>query len=256
MRQGASNPKIFGSSYQPPSPKSPRRISQAWRPIIGLLVIISGILLIGRLPIFRIDTVELSGGGNDIVRQQLDDLIGQSLFSGSVSRLIEKTQAVTDVDNFTCRRGIPSVLRCQLTLKQPQIVWQSGSQSYFIDKDGVIFAPVSGDISKLLLIEDTKQQPITLGQNIVSAEIINTYQHLIALLAEKNLAASRLQLDESLYQVTAVIDRPSQPSIKGLFLMSNDLDSQVESVATVLAQKSGSVTERIDVRVPGYVYTK
>lgn len=256
MQRGARNPKIFGSSYQPPTPKSSAKLSKSWRPIIFLILIISGVLLLGRLPIFLIKSIEFSGDPSSELQGRLDGLMGYSLFSGAIARRSSEISNRPEVDKFVCHRGIPSVLRCRLTLKQPRIVWQSGTSQYFIDDTGVIFAAASGDLSKMVVIEDTKQQPITLGQNIVSTTIIGSYQALIDALAHNGLTVSRLKLDESLYQVTAVIDRPGKSSIQGLFLLANDIGSQVSSVVTVMIQKGDAVTERIDVRVPGYVYVK
>ena len=106
------------------------------------------------------------------------------------------------------------------------------------------------------MVEDTKLQPIKLGSVVASPEIINQYRQLVELLAGKQLPVKTLLLNESLYQVTAIIERPGKTSIQGLFLLSGDANAQVETVVAIISTKGDSITERLDVRVPGYVYTK
>ena len=108
----------------------------------------------------------------------------------------------------------------------------------------------------MLVVEDTQRQPIKLGSIVASPEIISQYRRLVELLATKQLTTKTLLLSESLYQVTAIIERAGNNPIQGLFLLSGDALSQVEALSGVLATKGDSITERIDVRVPGYVYTK
>ena len=127
---------------------------------------------------------------------------------------------------------------------------------YLVDNRGVLFAVRSVDDGEILVVEDTQRQPIKYGSVVASPEIIRQYKHLIELLGAKQITAKTLLLNESLYQVAAVIERPDKSPIQGLFLLSGDASAQVEALGAVLAAKSDSITERIDVRVPGYVYTK
>lgn len=256
MLRGSRNPKIFGSSYQPPIEKKPLKVGRSWRAIITVVVVVVLVVLIGRLPFFQIRSAELIGDSNEQIAQELTKLQGQSLFARSVGKFVSQTETMTSVESFSCRKGIPSSLRCTLLLRKPALIWQSGQAQYLVDKDGVIFAATSSEQPEKLVVEDTFQQPIELGKVIVSPEIVSMYQQLVTMFSEKQLLIKKLQLTESLYQVTAIIDRAGKNPIKALFLLTDNIKNQVDSVSTALAQKGDSISERIDVRVPGYVYTK
>ncbi|MCR4277846.1 MAG: hypothetical protein NUV80_04710 [Candidatus Berkelbacteria bacterium] len=257
MQRGARNPKLFGSSYVVPqsSGRGPR-LDKSWRAILLFIILVTIFLLLGRLPVWRLTTVELLGDKNEHISAELNGLLGQSIFSSSVSRLISKTHNNLEVADFVCRRGLPATLRCSLSLRTAEIIWKSGESLYSVDKRGVLFTAQPTDLSDLLVVEDTQRQPIKLGSVVASPEIISQYRRLIELLSTKQLTAKTLLLNESLYQVTAIIERPGKNPIQGLFLLSGDSSSQVEALSGVLATKGDSITERVDVRVPGYVYTK
>jgi cell division septal protein FtsQ len=208
------------------------------------------------LPVWRLKTVELLGDKNEQILQSLNNLLGQSIFSSSVSRSINKTRENLAVADFTCRRGLPATLRCTLTLRTSEVAWKTEGAVYLVDKHGVLFATQPSDQVQQLVIEDGAHQPVKLGSVVASPEIINQYKYLVELLTKKQLTVRTLLLSESLYQVTAVIERPGKNAIQGLFLLSGDAPAQVEALVAVLAAKGDSITERIDVRVPGYVYTK
>lgn len=257
MQRGARNPKLFGSSYVVAQSSANRpRLDKSWRAILLVIVLIATVLLLGRLPVWRLKTVELFGDKNEYISTELNGLLGQSIFSTSVSRLISKTRNNLEVADFVCRRGLPATLRCTLSLRRAEIVWKTGGSGYLVDKRGVLFVAQSTDLTDLLVVEDTQRQPIKIGSVVASPEIINQYRHLIELLSTKQLTAKTLLLNESLYQVTAIIERPGKNPIQGLFLLSGDASSQVEALSGVLTTKGDSITERIDVRVPGYIYTK
>lgn len=255
--RGARNPKLFGSSYVvPPSSTNRPRADRSWRAILFVVILIISVVLLGRLPIWRLKTVELLGDKNEHISAELNGLLGQSIFSSSISRAINKTRSDQQISDFACRRGLPATLRCALTLRVAELIWSTGGSRYFVDKYGVPFAAPVLEQSELLVVEDTQNLPTKLGSIVASPEMIKQYRRLVELLKTKQLPVKTLRLNESLYQVTAVIERPGKIPIQGLFLLSGDIDAQVESLYAILATKGDSINERIDVRVPGYVYTK
>lgn len=255
--RGARNPKLFGSSYVVPNSSGRQKgLDRSWRAIIIVVAIVVVVLLLGRLPVWRLRTIELLGDKNEAVTGELNHLMGQSIFSSSISRLVDKTRANLFVSDFFCRRGLPATLRCTLKLRRAEIIWKSDAINYQVDQRGILFAAQSNEPNELLVIEDTQKQPIKLGTVVASPEIINQYHRLVELLGAKQLTVKTLLLNESLYQVTALIDRPGKSSLQGLFLLSGDINNQVEALSAVIATKGDSITERIDVRVSGYVYIK
>jgi len=255
--RGARNPKLFGSSYAPPPRTSNQpHVDKSWRAIIVVVVVVVMVILLGQLPLWQIKTIELIGDKSDPIAEEVNKLLGQSIFSPSVSRLIKKNSTDLAVSSFDCRRGLPATLRCRILIRSAEIIWKSGETSYLIDQRGVVFATQSIIQPELLVVEDTKHQPITLGMALASSEIIGQYRSLVGLLGTKGLITKTFLLNESLFQVTALIERAGQTPIQGLFLLSGDVDNQVEALAATLATEGGNITERIDVRVPGYVYSK
>lgn len=257
MKRGSRNPKLFGSSYVVPTTSGRQKgLDRSWRAIIIVVAFVVAVLLLGRLPVWRLKTIELLGDKNEVVASELNQLLGQSIFSPTISRYVDKTRSNLSVGDFDCRRGLPATLRCTLTQRLAEIIWRTDATNYQVDKRGILFAAQSNEPNELLVIEDTQKQPVKLGSVVASPEIIKQYHRLVELLGAKQLTVKTLLLNESLYQVTAVIDRPGKSSIQGLFLLSGDINSQVEALAGVMAAKGDSITERIDLRVSGYVYTK
>lgn len=257
MKRGSRNPKLFGSSYVVPTSSGRQKgLDRSWRAIIIVVAFVVAVLLVGRLPVWRLKTIELLGDKNEAISGELNNLLGQSIFSSTISRFVDKTRGELFVSDFFCRRGLPATLRCTLSLRTAEIIWKSDTAHYQVDKRGILFAAQSNEPNELLVIEDTQKQPVKLGAVVASPEIINQYHRLVELLGTKQLTVKILLLNESLYQVTAVIERPGKSSVQGLFLLSGDINNQVEALSAVMATKGDSITERIDVRVSGYVYTK
>lgn len=257
MRHSRRTPKIFGSSYEVRQQENKQfSLNRSWRGIVIVVIIIVGVTMLGRLPIWRLTTVELKGDKDSIIATELDNLIGESIFSSAISRLIKRTQKNVAVSDFVCRRGLPNILRCTLTLRQAEMIWKTDGVEYLMDKHGVLFAIKSTNLPELLIVEDSQKQPVSFGSVVASAEIINQYYRLAELLKNKQLKIQIFLLNESLYQITVIIERAGKNPIQGLFILSGDINTQVEALAAVLAAKGDSITERIDVRVPGYVYTK
>lgn len=258
MVQTSRTPKLFGSSYQPPPSNSTSSGPSApWRAIIIIVLAAALVLLLGRLPIFRLKTVELLGDKNDTISTQSNNLLGQSIFSHAVTQFISETKSNITVSGFNCSRGIPNILRCTLKTRSASLVWESDGTDYLVDDTGTIFELGSlPPPPNTLVVVDTKKQVVHLGSVVGSPDMIKQYQHLTDLLNSKQLTVSKLLLDESLYQVSAAIERVGKPTIQASFLLSGDLNAQVEALSGALTQKGDSITERVDLRVPGYVFTK
>jgi len=227
-----------------------------WRAVIIFILIFFGVILVGRLPVFQIKTVELTGDSDPTVGSALDNLQGQPLFSHAVTGLIDTTRQNLNVADFDCRRGLPNALRCNLKLRTPALIWQSGDSTYLVDQQGLLYGAKTAEVTGVITVTDQSKMPIKVGSQIVSEEIINQYNQLISLLKAQSLNVISLQLGETLYQITAIIDRPGKTPVQAIFLLTGNLSDQVLSVATTLTQKGDSITTYVDARVSGYIYTK
>lgn len=216
-----------------------------------------------RLPFFTIQSVEVVGPLDAESTKALQTLQGQSLFSHKVSQVVtELRHKNLTIATLSCRRGVPSTVRCQASDRQAVALWQRQDQRFAVDANGLVFA-VAGSVSKPV-IEDRAAQSVEIGQVVAGAELLGYYQKLIAALASQGLTLDHLFVDQSLYQVgalltgstNAAIPFPAVQPLTVLFAANRSLDDQIATLVLTLQQKSGSITSYIDVRVGEYVYFK
>jgi len=261
-RNPTRTPKVFHANYQPARPFS----WSAYKPVlplIWLLIIAAGFLLVGRLPIFLIKTVGVTGASAD-TQARLQSLIGQSLFSSKISQLIDQLKQDSPViDTLSCRRGIPDTLRCEVTVHQPVFLWQRQDKKYLVSSEGLLYA-VASEPAALPLIEDRAAQVVELGAYVAGSEILAYYQKLYQLLLDQQFTVDRLFIDQSLYQVNALlkgssnetITFPATGQISVLFAANRPAEDQIKTLMALMQQKGAAITERVDVRVGEYAYYK
>ncbi len=263
MVQQRRTPKVFNSQYQPPK-KFDWSAYQRLKPLLVLLVVVIAFYLVGRLPIFHIKEVTLSGDTSEAVVNELDALKGKSLFSRFVIETTERLEAANpSVKDLSCSRGIPSTLRCQLSLRQASIGWKKDGVIYLVDQSGYAFKE-QGDTAVPLIVEDKGAQPVKAGQVVASREVVDVYLSLIKQLQERGYQLGTFSIAESLYQVNVAVTgntsadwqwTPATP-ITLLMVTNYPLSAQIDAATQLLKTKSSAISERVDVRVPGYAYTR
>jgi cell division septal protein FtsQ len=77
----------------------------------------------------------------------------------------------------------PNRARIQLQERLPVAVWQTGGESYYVDRDGVLFG-LRGDARGMLVIRDLSGTPVQPGDT-VNPEAIRTALELSELLPER-----------------------------------------------------------------------
>lgn len=232
-------------------------------PLVWTVVAVSVVLLLMRLPVFTVQSVEVIGVLDTESTKTLQSLQGQSLFSRKISQVVAelKHQNLT-IATLYCRRGVPSTLRCQASDRQAAAIWQRQDQRFAIDANGLIFA-AAGSVTKPV-IEDRAAQSVEIGVTVAGAELLGYYQKLITALASQGLTLDHLFVDQSLYQVgalltgstNAAIPFPATQPLTVLFAANRSLDDQIATLVLTLQQKSTAITSYIDVRVGEYVYFK
>ncbi len=242
-------PKVFGTSYRPP--RSTTFDIKPFRPILVVIIIFAAVILIPRIPLFTIRSVEVDGAGDPAVTMPLHQLAGQSLFSRKISTTVNHIEE-TDVtiSQLNCRRGIPHSLHCQVNYRQPVILWKAENSYFSVDDSGLVFNQSPSPIAGLTIVEDQRSQHVVIDQIVISSGAIEAYKKLATLLQAKNITFNNLFISESLYQVGATLT----DNRTALFVIHYPLDTQVNLLAQILQEKGGQIKERIDLRVPGYVY--
>ncbi|QQG49983.1 MAG: hypothetical protein HZB70_00100 [Candidatus Berkelbacteria bacterium] len=269
MRQSGTGktPKVFNTSYVPPKRLSANggvSNSLAWRPVVRVLFVVAVIFALSRLPVFKIKQVNIEGADNALLKEELQSLVGQSIFSSTVSRTTERwLRQERSLAALTCHRGLPSSLSCQATMRSPAIIWVQSGREFLVDEEGVLYAEKSGQPLDVPLLEDRVNTDSNLGSQVASREIVEQVIRLKKILSEQSVTTKSLFVADSLYQLGALITsyvgadgQPVQKELTALFISTQPIESQVKALRTLLKERGGSIKERVDLRIPGYVYYK
>lgn len=263
-----STPKIFNASYQTPKKQINWQIARVFLPGFWLAIIIALFILIPRLPVFRIANVQITGTTDKDIILTLNQLKGQSIFTHNLQKVeTELTNNFFSLKGVECRRGIPNTLRCQITLREPGMIWKTGADQYLVDKQGVVYSKIitltDADKQNLIYIEDKRNVEARLGELIVNHEILDTMTQAVTLFKDRGYQIGSLAVDESFYQFTVNLTSakenepfPSVSPLPVIMTTSYAIKSQVAAVAEILKTKSPEIKNQIDLRVQGYAYYK
>lgn len=258
-----STPKVFSSNYQPPASPAKGRY-RSLKPLLWLAVIVGLIILVSRLPVFTITHVIVQGTDNPVIVTALEDFKGRSIFSQFIGLTVNEVRAKNiEIELLVCNRGIPDTIRCQVTMRQPALVWRHNNQGWLVDGKGFVFAADTGS-QGLVIIEDRGPTAVNIGQTVTSQELVAAYQSLLNGLTTEGYGVTTAYVTESLYQISVIVTgnttpelawTPPQP-ITVLFVTTYSLEAERQALRQIIIDKKATITERIDLRVPGYAYTK
>lgn len=258
-----STPKVFTSNYQPPTNPTKGRY-RSLKPLIGVMVVSGLVVLMSRLPVFTIKEVNVQGTDDQAIIADLESIKGRSIFSQFITATAEQVKAKNiAIAELKCQRGIPDSIRCQVSMRQPALIWRQNNQGWLVDTSGFVYAGDAGTPG-LVTVEDRGPSEIKIGQTVTSQELVTSYQNLLKGLADDGYAVTTAFITESLYQVSVVVTGNGQPElawtppqpITVLFVTTYSLEAQRQALRQVVIDKKATITERVDLRVPGYAYTK
>jgi len=263
MRQGRvrKTPKVFGSSYQPVRQSTSAGVNPL--PFIRFVVLALILYGITRLPIFAISDVTVEGTNNAELAKSLTELEGTSIFSGKIAaKKQEWYQKDSSLADIICRKGLPSSLHCQVRTRVPSLVWVTNGKEYLVDENGVLYAEKSSNQQlDVPFIEDRLNTAAALGNEVASGDVIGQVVKLKTRLNERGIHTERFFIQDSLYQLGVTITQypgPNGEEVKRnlltYFITTQPLEAQVKTLQTLLKERGPAVTERVDLRVPGYVY--
>lgn len=262
MRQPTrSTPKVFNANYRPPRKFDWSSYVSLRAPLI-VVAVIAGIILVSRLPFFQIKTVEVTGTTDTSIIDEINTLTGRSIFSHTISTQITTIKAKdVAISDIRCSRGIPATLKCSVVLRQPVAVWRSGGNGYIVDRSGAAYKTLT-DEANILVIDDRMNTIVTIGTNVMSEDLLATYQQVSDTMKTYGFIVKNLFVTESLYQFGAVVSgrtTPDQPYIAAgdltvLLTVNYPIEAQIKTLRQTLQDRSASIKERVDLRVPGYLY--
>ncbi len=258
-------PKVFASSYRPPTTSSSRsaaRVSlSAWRPIFVVVAIVAGFGLLTRLPIFQLKSVSVEGVNNPETVTELKSLVGSSIFSGQISRTVERWLATDPALNaLSCRRGIPDTLQCQASYRSGALVWKQSNGEFWVDINGRVFSARQPEQPAAIVVEDALATA-TIGGDVASTEIVELFLRLEKALTDRLIVVNRFYVVDAVYQPGVVIGgfttsdgRQIQKEVRAVFAATESIEAQVRTLKQLLDNNGDQIAGQIDLRVPGYVY--
>lgn len=253
-------PKVFSSSYIPPKAKARKELRLG--PIFKVVVLAVIIFGVTRLPIFKVNSVSVQGTSNLDLTNDLNALKGSSIFSRKISSTIERwLREDGSIADLNCRKGLPSDLSCVVKPREPKLILKKNGQEYVLDGLGVVFATRAAEFNAPVL-EDRAAQEVKLGEEILSEQVVDQIIKLDDILKEAEIIVDRYLVEDSLYQLGAVVtsfkagDELLSKSIIVRFVSSESITSQTKTLQSLLKERGRSISERVDLRVPGYVYYK
>lgn len=261
-------PKVFGTSYQPPSRTKAnstfRPTAVSLQPVFRVVLLVLLLFGLSRLPVFRIKHVAIEGADNAQLQTDLQALVGQSIFSRKIGQVTEHwLHTEGSLAILSCHKGLPSSLSCRAALRQPSLIWQQSGKEFLVDKDGVLYAEKGPGPLTVPVVQDQIGSTNQLGTNVASTEVIEQITRLKKTLEEQGIVISRFFITDSLYQVGVIIggykntdNQPVTKELTALFASTQPIDAQAKVLRILLRERGGQITTRIDLRIPGYVYYK
>lgn len=162
----------------------------------------------------------------------------------------------TQLSDVAITRQWPGELKLSVTERQPNLIWQTGGQTYLLDNQGVIILPLKNSNLKLVTVEDTTNLPAKAGDRVVPASFVSFCLALINLMPKQTgLSITKLQVPETTSEVYAVTN--AGYSVK--FDTSRSVSGEVGDLVRVLAQlksQNQKPSQYIDLRIENRAYYK
>lgn len=234
-------------------------------PLQGRIVVIIGLILvagwgIGRL--FAITSVQVivpAERGAQIEAQAIKLTRSNWRWGNGITfdatsfadRLKEGDPALKDVT--VKRKGLHGLV-VTATLKQPSLGWNSGNQTYVLDRDGTVIGTVTGNPTFPVII-DGSNVPVQTGQRVVSAHFVEFVQQMVPALAATGIGVTRLDVKDTTLDLSAQTNK----GYKLLFDTGRGAGEEIDDLKAVqrlLVSQKKAPAEYIDLRIAGKAYYK
>lgn len=257
MKRISKTPKIFTSSYRPQL-NGVKEGSRYWRIVAAVAAVIVGFLLIGRLPVFLLNDIEIEGQTTAEIATILKSLRGKSVFSSTVSRIqdqIKKEYLV--VRTVKCYRGLPNSLRCKIQLREPRIVWQDNQGKALVDETGYLYERVENNIDEsIITVVDMSPQIASVGSFVISPEVINHYYSLADFLKSSGISIEKVEIADTIYHFDATLRLNDGKTFSVRLTTTIPSELQAKSLLALLSKRPETISSQVDLRVPGYIYVR
>lgn len=197
---------------------------------------------------FAIRHVQVEGATDASLTAVANQLVGDNIFSVHSAeieaRLISAYPPARSVDVI---RGLPDTVRLAVTLRNPALIWVSGSTNYLVDDTGVVYAVNNPGLPQpSLTVVDTSNLPIEINRQVTTPAFLNFVDYVAKKIPDATgKKIKTINVGQSLFYIDVVTD--DNKTFKLTIL--RDADEQVKSIQQILLAKGGNVGY-IDVRVP------
>ncbi|MDP3993864.1 MAG: cell division protein FtsQ/DivIB [bacterium] len=172
--------KARGFARKPRGPHSPLV------PILALLFLLAAVYFLTISKIFLITNAEVSGADPEQIIDVLKRLGTKRFYLIpknhililTKNRLLEGLREnLPNVRKITSyRRILPDSIELTVEMREPRYVWQSGSNYYLLDQDGVIFEKIPDYLPESfpqIIISDGAAENLAVGQDLGITESLN-----------------------------------------------------------------------------------
>lgn len=239
--------------HRPIRASKPPKKKISWKlgvSIIGLLFVL-WLFFVSNT--FDVATVTLSGTDAASARVYSETLKGQNIFllnTLTVEAALRK--AYPPIGSVTIVRGLPSTIKLDVTLRQPQLRWRVKDTVSILDSTGEVFDQGNKtEYAVLPEVSDLSGIQVSLGQPVVSPsfiEFIKTITKESPNHLKKNV--TRFEVAET----TLLVDAVLEGDIRVRLALNRPIEEQLKGASAIMAAHGDAKT--IDVRVPGWGYWK
>jgi cell division septal protein FtsQ len=211
--------------------------------------------------IFTVKQIDVSGNqavSAESVRSALDASFGRHPFSRNLISLglaPLETDLLQDqrLRTVTIERQWPTTLHVTVAERSLSVLWQSGSQTYLVDAEGVAVQQASGT-EHLPTVTDSTGLPVTVGNKVAPATFIRFVTDVSVMLTPKTkLVAASISIPDTTSEL--YLKTTAGYIIK--FDTTSGVEEQLNALSTVLntlAKTKKVPTQYIDLRIPNKAY--
>jgi hypothetical protein len=131
------------------------------------------------------------------VRAKLEGLErSPNAFRVRVSELVGTLQELPEVASASAHVSLPGSVAIEVREREPIFVWSDGATAFLVDREGVLFSPVEGEVPGLPMVEDGRQveRPWEPGARLPATDLAVMRQLLALTLEDLGSLSERLRL--------------------------------------------------------------
>lgn len=247
--------QMSGVRLRFPKPKIVRNYSK-----IAVVLVIGGLLyLIFGTKVFILDQLQVEG--QHLVKQE--EIVSNLFPSGftKVNALTfmdgraerKLTTKIPQIQSVTFNKNIFSkILTVRVVEHETSIIWVTEGERYLVNRNGVAYERAPEN-SPLLPVEDLKNIPISLNQQIVAPVFIDFVSSFVANLPRRtNISVRRIVIPETTFEV----EMETEEGWKIILDTTGSYEEQLNNLVRVLRELNpeNPIREYVDLRIGKKVF--